>query len=207
MNPLESSAEFNKSEPVTGALILAAGASARMGFPKQLLIFNNKPMIETVVETALAAGCNPVVTVLGAFAEKIRPVLEGRQVIIALNPEWASGMGSSIAAGMKVIAGLPRPIDNLLILLGDQPFVQAADLQQMMEIKRKSGSRIAAAAYAGQLGVPALFDRTLFQALSALDGQGGAKQLFRQFRNELAVCNLPSAADDLDTPEDVRRLL
>ena len=79
-----------------GAIILAAGASTRMGSPKQLLPLNGRPLLTGVVEAALAAKVWPVVVVLGAHAEKIRPLLARHPVLIAENPAWAEGMASSL---------------------------------------------------------------------------------------------------------------
>ncbi len=174
-----------------------------MGFPKQLIKTGEWSLIQKITGTALRAGLDPVVVVLGAHEDRIRPELSGFPVIITVNPEWEQGMGTSIAQGVKALQGLPYPVDNVLILLTDQPLIEAEDCRVLLDLKLRSPAKIVAAAYSGQLGVPAVFDKSLLPDLAALQGQSGAKSLFGIYRDSLASVGLPHAALDLDTPEDL----
>lgn len=176
-------------------MILAAGASTRMGRLKQLLPYRGKTMVEHAVEQALAAGFHPLIVVVGAEAASVRAALSGQPVAIVENPRWQLGMGSSIAAGVEALLEM----QSLAVLLADQPFVEARHLLQMQALLDSANAPAVAAQYGGTLGVPALFKRELFGALQSLDPAAGARGLLR---THALPFPLPEAAVDIDTPED-----
>ncbi len=186
-----------------GAVILAAGASTRMGAPKQLLELDGRPLVVRAAEAALASPAWPVVVVLGAHAESIRPALARLPVLIADNPAWAEGMAASIRAGIATLRQFSRGLDAAVIALCDQPAFSAATIATLVAAQRATGRSIVAARYGGRHGAPALFLRAHFPALGALTGEEGARALLNDDPARVAAVDLPELALDLDTPADV----
>lgn len=189
-----------------GAVILAAGASTRMGTPKQLLEFEGRPLLVRAVEAALASPAWPVVVVLGAHAEKIRPALARLPVLTTENPAWAEGMASSIRAGVTTLQQFSRRLDAALIALCDQPAFSADTIAQLIATQRSTGRSIVAARYSGRHGAPAVFLREHFDTLVHLTGEEGARALLNGDPQRVAAVDLPALAVDLDTPADYAAL-
>ena len=187
-------------------IILAAGESSRMGRPKQLLPFRGQSLLRHAAQTALATPFHPVVVVLGANADLLRPELDGLNVHIALNPDWQQGMSRSLQIGIATASSLiPHP-SSLLLMLCDQPFVTPELLARLAETGQETGKPIVACDYGGSPGVPAWFHHSLTAELLALQGAAGAKQIFANHSGEIAVISFPEGARDIDTPEDYARL-
>jgi molybdenum cofactor cytidylyltransferase len=186
-----------------GAVILAAGASTRLGTPKQLLVIDGKPLLVRAVEATLASPAWPVVVVLGANAEKIRPVLARFPLLITENPAWSEGMASSIRAGVTTLQQFSRALDAALIALCDQPAFSTATIAQLVAAQQTTGRSIVAARYSGRHGAPALFLREHFSTLAHLTGEEGARALLNENPDRVASVDLPALAHDLDTPADV----
>lgn len=189
-----------------GAVILAAGASTRMGTPKQLLELDGQPLVVRAVQAALASPAWPIVVVLGAHAEKIRPVLARLPVLIADSPAWAEGMAASIRAGVTTIRQFSRALDGVLIALCDQPAFSTDTITQLVAGQLSSGRSIVAAHYSGRHGAPALFLREHFETLAHLTGEEGARALLNGDPARVASVDLPALAVDLDTPADFAAL-
>jgi CTP:molybdopterin cytidylyltransferase MocA len=185
-----------------GAIILAAGASSRMGEPKQLLPITGRPLIVGTVEAALASAAWPVVVVLGAHAEKIRPLLARYPVLIAENPAWIEGMASTLRTGIATLQQFSRNLNAALITLCDQPAFSAEIVARLVATQSATGRSIVAARYNGRNGAPALFMREHFAALASLTGEAGARELLNSAPERVAIVDLPQMAVDLDTPED-----
>ncbi len=184
--------------PAAG-IILAAGAATRMGRLKQLLPYRGKTLVEHAVEQALAAGFDPVIVVVGAEADLVRATLSAWPVTLIENTIWHLGIGSSIAAGVGVLA----EAQAVAIMLADQPLVEPRHLVEMRALLDASDTEAVAAQYNGTLGVPALFKRELFGALRSLDPAAGARALLR---THAVPFPLPEAAMDIDTPRDFAAL-
>ena len=178
------------------AVVLAAGAGRRMGGPKALLVVEGETLLRRAARTALAAGCAPVVAVVGPWD----PELEDLDVLVVPNPEADEGMASSIRAGL---AALPDDAEAVLLLAVDQPAVDGDLLRDLLDLYRHSGGRPAACAYAGTLGIPAVLPAHLFPDLRALRGNRGAKVIL--LREGAASLPFPEGARDLDWPEDLDR--
>jgi molybdenum cofactor cytidylyltransferase len=185
-----------------GAVILAAGASTRMGTPKQLLELDGQPLLVRAVDAALASEAWPVVVVVGANAEAIRPLLARRPILLAENAAWAEGMASSIRAGVATLRQFSRALDGAVIALCDQPAFSADTIAQLVAAQQATGRSIVAARYGGRQGAPALFLREHFPTLAALTGEEGARALLNDDPTRVAAVELPALALDLDTPAD-----
>ena len=191
-----------------GAVILAAGASQRLGQPKQLVSVSGKPMLARTIEAALAIPrLWPVVVVLGARAEQIRPVVVPHPVLIVENAAWAEGMASSLRLGLTTVEAFQHHIPAVLFTLCDQPGLTPATLHELVETYDRSHASLVAARYDGHLGAPALLRREHFAHLHQLVGDEGARQLFARVPSEqIASIERPELAFDLDTPGDLARL-
>ncbi|MCU0348867.1 MAG: nucleotidyltransferase family protein [Saprospiraceae bacterium] len=185
------------------ALILAAGASTRLGQPKQLVQLAGKTLLERACETALSIDNQAVVVVLGAHCEAIKPAIEHLPVKTHVNENWQAGMGSTIAFGM---AQLPPDADAVLLLLCDQPFVTYDLLENLVGKWRENPSHVIASAYGGSFGPPAVFGKRYFAELAALNGQQGAKKLMERHREQRLLVDFPEGEMDVDTEEDLKRL-
>lgn len=183
----------------TGIILLAAGESRRLGRPKQLLVWQGMPLVRRMAVTALEAELGPVVVVLGAVDAPCREALAGLPVLVAVNPDWSSGMGGSIARGVAALAG--QDLSAVIILLCDQPFVSASLLLRLIDQARSGEIGIVASRYDHQLGPPVWFAADRFDRLLALEGGGGAKSLIRA-EPAPGWVDAPEAAFDIDTPED-----
>jgi molybdenum cofactor cytidylyltransferase len=184
----------------TALIVLAAGASTRMGQPKQLLNFHGKPLLRHMVEIAIASPCQPILVVLGANAAAIQPTLQALPIYLIDNPRWVDGMGSSIQCGIQCLSSFPNSIDSAILTVCDQPFVSVSLIGQLIQVYRSSQAQIVASAYSDTLGVPALFDRQLFSELLGLDGAEGAKSVIT--RHGAIGVDFPEGSIDLDTPEE-----
>jgi len=186
------------SEHRIAAIVLAAGASRRLGTAKQLLRdARGDSLLVRIVRDAVEAGCDPVVVVLGAQAEDVREVLADEPVICVDNAHWTDGMSSSIRCGIDQIAS--STCSAMLLLACDQPAVSAEHLRVLLAEHRTRGERVVSV-YEGVRGIPAVWPRTDWSGLRALHGDRGAKSLLRGDESAIA---LAYGALDLDTPEDV----
>lgn len=174
-----------------------------MGAPKQLLQLHGQPLLVRTVETALSAPVWPVVVVLGANAEKIRPILAGLPVLVTENPAWAEGMAASLRAGVTTLQQFSRGLDAAMVALCDQPAFSAETIAQLLAAQRATGRSIVAARYAGRLGAPALFLSEHFPTLVHLTGEEGARALLNDDPARVTAVDLPALAVDLDTPDDL----
>lgn len=181
-------------------VLLAAGASNRFGRPKQLIPFKGHSLLRHLAEVALASNAASVHIVLGAYAEFLKHQLHGLKVRTVVNPDWNSGISSSVRTGVK---DLSRSVKAVLLVLCDQPYVTSLLLNGMMETFEKTKKLIIASEYENSLGVPALFDRKLFGELETLSGDRGARQVIMRHRNEVASIPFPEGSIDIDTPQDL----
>ncbi|HEY5752201.1 MAG TPA: nucleotidyltransferase family protein [Chthoniobacterales bacterium] len=194
--------------PKTGIILLAAGASTRLGRPKQLISWNGETLLRHTAKVALTSQLGPVVVVLGAVERECRETLTGLPVQIAVNPAWADGMGGSISTGMIALQNDEEPLNAVIIMLCDQPHVTPAALHSLHDEQQRTHAAVVAARYRendGTLGVPALFTDARFSALSQLSGQIGAKKLIASEPSP-AFISCPEAASDIDTPDDLASL-
>lgn len=190
----------------TGVVILAAGASRRLGTPKQQVRFRQQSLLQRIIHTAQQTTAHPVVVVLGAFADIILPDMQDNEATTVINPNWESGMGSSIQTGIREIIRIDDNVSNILILLCDQPFITPALLESLMAAHHRQNKGITACTYGTATGTPVIFNRQYFPALLALTGQEGAKKIILQHQDDVATIPFPDGIIDIDTPEDLEKL-
>jgi len=190
-----------------GAVILAAGASSRMGRPKQLLQVGDTSLLRRAALSALKAKCAPVVVVTGANAELMRLELEVLKVEESVNDDWESGMASSIRTGIEALCSCAPDLDAAVLMLCDQPYATAGVIAGLIDAFEATHKPVVASTYGDSFGVPAFFDRTLFAELIGLEGQAGAKEIIKRHALEAHFHAFPGGAMDVDTPEDFARLL
>lgn len=188
-----------------GAVILAAGSSSRMGRPKQTLQFQGTSLLRRATLAALDANCRPVVVVTGAHAEVSRRELDELDVCEAFNPDWETGMGSSVRAGIETLISLDAHVAAVVLLVCDQPHVTSAVIANLIAAHETTGRPIIASAYGESFGVPALFNKTLFRELTQLAGASGAKEIIKRHASEAHFLPFPKGEVDVDTPEDFSR--
>lgn len=181
-------------------IVLAAGGSTRLGRPKQLLLWNGKPLVAHIVDE----GISPLVLVTGAV--DVTAALAGRDIHHVHNPHWADGMASSIRAGLQYLLALIPDTSAVILSVCDQPFITRGLFTQLISRHTRTGKGIVASAYAGTLGTPVLFTRRYFPGLLALTGGQGAKKLLAEFSNDVASAPFPRGEIDIDTEEDYRTL-
>lgn len=185
-------------------LVLAAGASTRLGQPKQLLTYEGETLLARTVRIARETCGGPIFVVTGAHADGLHPALQLADAALH-NPAWEQGIGSSIAFGIsRVLANAPDT-ENVRILLCDQPGIPLAFHRQLLALHHAARPPAAAAFYAGKPGVPAIFSRSMFPDLQSLAGDAGAGRLLAATSGVLTLA-CPEAEFDVDTPEDAARL-
>jgi molybdenum cofactor cytidylyltransferase len=191
------------------AIVLAAGASTRLGRPKQLLrfaAFGGETLLDRSVDLARAAGAAPIFVILGAHADEIHLECELLDCILVRNEAWAEGMASSLRVGIAAVLENAPAAAGAMVLVCDQPGLSAEYLIRLLNAHNEDGNRIAASRYAGRTGVPAIFPRALFPALLELQGDQGARALLQQPGEAVHAIDFPGGEFDLDSPEDIARL-
>lgn len=191
------------SGPEQNAIILlAAGKSSRMGQPKQLLEVRGKTLLRHAAEEALNSQLGPLVVVLGAFAEQMESELSDIEYDRLINENWSEGMGTSIRTGIQHVIKAYPGCRGAIVMLCDQPYVDAFHLEKLVHTYHRSHKPIIASAYKGTLGVPAYFHHGYFDLLAKLEGKTGARKLIKEHSRDAGAVSFPLGGIDVDTPED-----
>ncbi len=185
------------------AIILAAGASSRLGSPKQLLEWRQRPLLAHAIANAQLVLSDRIIVVLGAHADEISGAIDLEPVTTVHNPQWADGLSASIRAGINA---LPTDATAVLLMLCDQPLVTAEHLRHLLAAWQTAPQRIAVSEYAAAFGVPAIFPNVFFAQLAAMQGDKGAKSLLIRQEDSLVKVPLAEAELDIDTHQDFQRL-
>jgi CTP:molybdopterin cytidylyltransferase MocA len=180
------------------AIVLAAGASRRLGAPKQLARLGGEPLVRRAARAGLDSCCSRTLVVVGANAAQVRAALAGLEVEIAECGEWQEGMAASLRTGL---AALDAGTEGALFLLCDQPHVDSALVDRLLDAFEKPGVERVGTVYPHGIGVPALFGRSHFGALAELRGDAGARGLLEAEGPDRALVRSPKPQADLDTPE------
>jgi molybdenum cofactor cytidylyltransferase len=190
-----------------GCVLLAAGPSSRLGQPKQLVKVAGETLVRRSARIILEAGIEPVLVVTGFAHEDIQNEVKDLSVEVVRNPEWALGMGGSIACGAK---NSPRGLDGLLVMACDQWRMESSDIETLVSRWRSDISRIILANWkegkADVSGPPVIFPRNLIRELKFIEKSRGARQVIDRFIDLVEFQTIENAAFDLDRPEDLERL-
>lgn len=192
------------TESQLGIVILAAGEACRFGACKQLAEFQNKPLLQHVLDAALPLPHKRLVVITGKYDQEIRNAFEGGLVSgaeLAYNTNWPEGMSSSIRLGCQLLGS---DCDQILVLLSDQILVSTDELHALIDGTDSNG--VACAGFSATVGPPALFGRAFYPALLSLNAENGAKRILTNPENHVRVVPMASAGWDIDTPQDLENL-
>jgi molybdenum cofactor cytidylyltransferase len=188
-------------------IILAAGRSARLGSPKQLLSYQGKNLLQHTIDIAFESEIGQIIVVLGSGIDEISAKLHTNSLTIIENPYWENGMASSVVCGINTMNNLQPDTDAVILMVCDQPFVSAKLLKDLIKKQKESGSSIVASSYENIHGTPALFHKEHFNELSALTGDSGARSLIKSHAESIEAIPFDQGSIDIDTLEDYRNLL
>lgn len=195
--------------PRVAGLLLAAGASTRMGAPKQLLPLSGGILLDKSLGEALRSNLDTVVLVLGHRSQEIQralgTILEHPKLQVAENPHHERGMSSSIRAGLRQVES---DHDHVMILLADMPHVDAPLINLLLKRYLDSGEPLGAVWLGGRRSHPVIFSRRLYGELHGLRGDVGARGIFETYKDRVCLVEPEEAYDprDVDTPEDYAAL-
>jgi molybdenum cofactor cytidylyltransferase len=204
--PAGSGEPGNPGTVRVAAIVLAAGRSSRMGAHNKLLAdIAGQPMVRRVVEAALASKARPVLAVIGHQADEVRAALAGLDVTAVANPDYATGLASSLKAGIRAV---PAASDGALILLGDMPRIVAEHIDRLVDTFAAAPENIVVPMHEGRQGNPVLWPRSCFPQLLQLEGDAGAKRLIAAHGDRVSAVDLGTDAIfvDVDTPEALTRM-
>ena len=186
--------------------MLAAGASSRMGKPKQLLPYNGKNLLQHAVQEAANSNAAPVIVVLGANAGMLAKVIDEKNVCVIENMEWEEGMASSVRWGLNTLLKVEPEIDAVIFMVCDQPYISSSLLNDLIATQLKTGKLIVTSSYGASIGPPALFHKHIFPELLQLKGDIGARKIIQQNSHKVAAVFFPKGNVDIDTKEDYEAL-
>lgn len=220
----------------TVCLLLAAGSSSRMtkpgrhrrsdrvtedqtemnpgvtfgndqaSFPKMLLDFNGKTLLQHIIDEVQQLHNTSMVVVTGCYHKLLKEILQAQQIPFIKNEQWEEGMGTSIQQGIIYLLDHYSNADNVMVLVCDQPYISSGLLQQMMDAKQTTGKGLIACTYNNTTGTPVLFDKKYFAQLAMLKGPSGAKKMIQQFTDDMVPVPFPAGSIDIDTPDDYKKL-
>ncbi len=192
------------SKEKVSVIILAAGSSSRLGQSKQLVKVSGVPLLAKSTKAALDAPYSHIVVVLGANADEHQKTIAHLPVQVIINTDWERGMGSSLKAGVKHVINSYPETNAVVVMVCDQPLITSTHLATFREVYRRTIKPIIASRYNDIIGVPALFDQSLFQALLNIKDTEGARIVIKNHIKEVEPIAWIEGEIDIDTPEDLK---
>jgi len=181
-------------------VILAAGASRRMGKNKMLLELDGESLIRRAAKRALAAGLSPLVVVLGHEADRLRAELRGLPLVFAVNPDYTGPTSGSLHQGLNALGS---DVDAVVVMLADMVRVTPETVAMLIAAARGTDAPLVVSRYGAVTAPPLLFRRALFAELVAWRGEGCGKAVVQAHKHEAMYIDRPEALlVDVDTPED-----
>jgi molybdenum cofactor cytidylyltransferase len=188
------------------AIIVAAGASSRLGQPKQLIFCDGEPLLQRAIRMASEAGASPVLVVLGAHRDLIERRVDFQGAKIVVNDHWAEGLASSVCVGVNAAEFESPDASGVLLMTCDQPRITAQHLGRLIDTFHHAPGTAVASVYAGTRGIPAIFPSMAFPDLCALGGDQGARSLLANEPWPVLEVPLEGGEVDIDRPEDLAQL-
>ena len=189
-----------------GIIILAGGASTRLGKPKQLLQYHGKTLLNHAVNEAANAKADAVVVILGKNADLFQNEINKEKVRIVKNKDWEEGMASSVRLGLDTLLTIKPYMDAVIFMVCDQPHISSSVLNDLITTQQKTTKQIVTCNYGDSIGPPALFHKKYFRELAKLKGDVGARNIIQQNMNDVATVLFPEGKIDIDTEEDYEAL-
>lgn len=185
-----------------GCIVLAAGISRRMGFPKLTATLCGKTVLEHVLEKARIVGFTKRVIVLGAGSDLVREKVDLNGFLVLFNPDYTKGISASLKVGLEVL----RELDAVVVLLGDVPYVKTDTILRLMREHERLRPALTVPVHRGKRGNPVVIDTAVLSLVTKLEGDRGASQLFSKVGSVLFVeVDDEGIYMDVDTPEDLSR--
>ncbi|MHC0442447.1 nucleotidyltransferase family protein [Flavobacterium sp. 3-210] len=197
----------HKNQNKTGIVILAAGNSSRLGQPKQLLGYKDSTLLKNTIGEASLVPNAKIIVVTGANNQLIEEELDPSKISISFNPDWESGMASSIVNGLQKLLTLYPDYENCIFAVCDQPYVSSLIFENLIQEHYKTEKGIIASAYSETLGTPVLFYKKYFAELLELKGQEGAKKIISKFSDDVVSVSFEKGNIDIDTEDDYNKLM
>lgn len=191
----------------TAILILAAGGSKRMGEPKQLLDYQDETLLSHAIQQTLPIENAETFVVVGAHLKEVFNSIRdySKSITVIVNQDWEKGMGSSLSKGIQFISD-KNEFDRVLITLGDLPLIEQDHYELLIDKSLTTNKRIMITKYKSNSGVPAVFEKSLFNELSNLSDDDGAKPLIQKYKKEVSAVPTETPYFDVDTPDAYQKL-
>lgn len=186
--------------PNIACIILAAGESSRLGFPKQLVRYNGESLIQNICRKVKSLDLYRTICITGAYNVEVRESITNYDLELIHNNYYQNGMSESIMKGIRALL-LDADVDATLIALCDQPLIPIDHFKLLIRTYISQSSQIVTSEYHDTYGVPAVFDKSCFKSLLTLDQGGGAKRIIREYMDNTSFVRCDKAAFDIDTPE------
>lgn len=190
----------------TAILFLAAGESKRLGEPKQLLSYGKTTLLSHAIDQAKSIENSDIFVVIGAYFSDVFQSIRNQNVTVLKNAEWENGMGNSLSKGIKLIQK-KGGYDRGLVTLSDLPLISSSHYKDLISLSVESRKRIILTEYDSLSGVPAIFDQSLFNELSMLNDDKGAKSVVSKYQKEVVKLRSKTPYFDVDTKEAYQQLL
>ena len=187
-------------------MVLAAGASTRLGTPKQLLSYHDKSLLPHVLSEAISSYASPVIVVLGANSDLVSKEIDNTKIYTIENTGWEEGMASSVRLGLDTLLNSKPYIDAVIFMVCDQPHISSWVLNALISTQQKTTKQIVTCNYGESIGPPALFHKKYFRHLMELKGDVGARNIIQQNMSDVGTILFPEGKIDIDTKEDYEAL-
>lgn len=189
-----------------GIIILAAGASTRLGKPKQLLEYRGKTLLDHAVNEAINAKADAVFVIFGENADLFQKEIDNEKIRIVINKDWEEGMASSVRLGLDTLLKSKPYVDAVIFMVCDQPYISSSVLNELIITQQRTTKQIVTCNYGESIGPPALFHKKYFRELAKLKGDVGARNIIQENMHDVAFIQFPKGQIDIDTNEDYESL-
>jgi molybdenum cofactor cytidylyltransferase len=188
-------------------IILAAGASSRMGRAKQTLDYKEQSLLKHAIQAAVDSAIGPVVVVIGANQKLIQAHISNQAVLVVINKHYEEGISTSIHAGVTYLLETYEDCENIILMVCDQPYVDSDLLKSLVDTRLRTNKAIVACTYNDTVGVPALFSKLFFSDLLSLKADEGGKKILLKNAASVVTIPFPAGYIDIDTVADYEALL